>query len=321
MESSYKNGMITCGYVYGGITTLWGCTKIYSAGKKIEQAQQIDKLNTTRYNSSYGKAKAIEDELTHNKIEILASFDEFSKLWSRIHNTPSFAEISIGVSSIPTINFREIQDVSVWATIAVAGVKSVSLGILGLSVVKPIVQQFSKLFGNRAQNSNQPAENPTVNNGLDSLTYGSALAAMSGTAVLCCGFVSYRQAEKSYQIMKENERKINSFCAILDEFSELATKYNEALMRVRKVYEVKMTEFSKILESFTDEIIDWNSIAKKDQELVELMVMLVQLLYQMCKCEIKRVGSNQNSDQIEFNKGEIYKQIETSDKVLEQIAY
>ncbi len=92
--------------------------------------------------------------------------------------------------------------------------------------------------------------------------------------------------------MKKAEETINNICAYLTELENTAIKYSTS---INNVYEKYVENFDYISYQVNElNKVDWNDFNQYERKLVENVVLLVGLLYNMCKVSLVNKAENEN---------------------------
>ena len=105
------------------------------------------------------------------------------------------------------------------------------------------------------------------------------------------------KADKAYSQMLENEKVINKICKYLEELNVAAKNYYNDLNSANNVYNDQFRVMRYIVDSNkeADGTVDWRKLCEADKTTINNVVMLVGLLYHMCKVKLvkKTVGGEQ----------------------------
>lgn len=292
-----------------------GGVKMNRANKKLKEAQTRDKANLDRLEQTNITCCTIMDQLGMHEMEILASFGEFSSLFERLHHRPEFNDLKIGDVTIPRFNKKEIEEASVGANVLLGGLGGAALGTAGAFAASSATTAAVMALGTAstgtaiASLSGVAATNAT----LAALGGGSLAAGGGGMALgsmvlggatlgvgLLIGGVIFSvagshiegKADKAYKAMEDNEREINRICVFLNDLTRTAKKYDSVLMQVNGIYRNKMATFRSFMSAFPEVDVDWHQLTEKQKTTVENLVMLVGLLYKMCKVQLVIQGSS-----------------------------
>ena len=100
------------------------------------------------------------------------------------------------------------------------------------------------------------------------------------------------KADEAHSQMKKAEETINNICAYLTELENTAIKYSTS---INNVYEKYVENFDYISYQVNElNKVDWNDFNQYERKLVENVVLLVGLLYNMCKVSLVNKAENEN---------------------------
>lgn len=318
-----------------------GGVKMNRANKKMKEAQERDNANLSRLETTNKETCYYMDKLGRHEMEILASFSEFSELFSRLHNRPEFKDITLGNVRIPPFNRKAIEKASVGASVLLGGLGGAALGTAGAFAASSATSAAVMALGTAstgtaiASLSGVAATNATLaalgGGSLAAGGGGMALGSMVlggaslGVGLLIGGVIfsvsGYRlegKADKALHTMQENERRINQICDYLNELIPVAKKYDSVLMKVNAIYRDKLSAFKWFMSNFKEHDVDWNQISVKEQSLIGVLVMLVGLLYEMCKVKLVKQSGN-NIDTNTVNHKDINKSILSAEEALNNL--
>ena len=100
------------------------------------------------------------------------------------------------------------------------------------------------------------------------------------------------KADEAWEQMKKAERKINKICSYMKDLNDTSLRFDMALSSVNKAYINHLNYLTSIVE--TNKKTNWNDFTNKEKLLTENTVLLVNLLYNMCKVELVLVSKNKN---------------------------
>ena len=152
---------------------------------------------------------------------------------------------------------------------------------------------------------------------LGAATLGVGLL-VGGVIFSCTGSKLSSKADKAWEQMISNERKINDICNYLYDLQRTAERYNATLLRMRSLYLKQLTKMRNIIESYSAKRVKWHNLSMEEQLIIENMVLIVGVLYNMCK--VKLVQKSNSSDQNIINKTEISKAEKDANDVMEQMS-
>lgn len=323
-------------------TGVHGAKKMNDANNTLNDAAKRDKANQKRVEEHNIAASKAMDKLGQHEMKVLASFKVFSELFERIHNKPSFDSIQVGEYKLPHFDRQKIEEASVGASVLLGGLGGAALGTAGAFAASGATTAAVMALGTASTGtaistlSGVAATNAT----LAALGGGSIAAGGGGMALgsmvlggatlgvgLLIGGVIFNisgshikgKAEKALKQVEANEQKGNQIVSYLKRLQTVADRYDSALMRVNTVYERYLNSFKSFMDSFDCNEVDWNTLSNNQKIVVENVVLLVGLLYEMCKVQIVSKNTDRsglNSINHDAVNGSIYK----ADKALENVA-
>ena len=318
-----------------------GGVKMKQANDKLKEAQKRNNSNNARLERMNQSACRTMDVLGENEMKVLSEFHQFSDLFERIKNRPEFADVKIGNVSIPKFEGEEIKKASVGASVLVGGLSGAALGTAGGFAASGATTAAVMALGTASTGtaisalSGAAATNATLAAlGGGSLAAGGGGIAL-GTTILgaatlgvgllvggvifsCTGSKLSSKADEAWEQMISNERKINDICNYLYDLQRTAERYNATLLRMRSLYLKQLTKMRNIIESYSEKRVNWHNLSMEEQLIIENMVLIVGVLYNMCK--VKLVQKSNSSDQNIINKTEISKAEKDANDVMEQMS-
>lgn len=317
--------------ILGGAAAVAGAVGVGSAvhgGVKMKQANDTMKLADKKHKEHIAhfeqKNQATTqtmDSLGKKELEILDSFKKFSDIFERIQNRPEFQAYSKENVKIPAYNGEELKQVSVGAGVLLGGLGGAAVGTAGGFAAAGATTAAVMALGTAstgtaiASLSGVAATNATL-----AALGGGALAAGGGgmalgTTILgattlgvgiLVGGIIFNvtgnklsdKADDAYAQMKKAEGEINKICTYLTRLSNAATLFEQTLNTVNKIYK-------RHLEKLGDLVVingktDWNEFTEAEKRMTENTVLLVGLLYSMCKVQLV-IQTNSKSETNEVN--------------------
>lgn len=279
-----------------------GASKAMDAKDIMERAQKRHDENISRYEKSEKACTAEMDKLGTLEMEVLSSFGHFSDLIEMIQNRPKFEEIDLGDQSLPHYDPQQLKDVSVCAGvllgclggaaagtaggIAAAGAASAAVMALGTASTGTAIAGLS---GAALSNAVMAVfGGGTVAAGGGGVALGSALlgGATLGIGLMVGGIIFAltgsklaEKAKEAWSQVEREEKEINKVCTFFDELKKISAEYRGAIEQVRRLYVSRIAFLEDLLRRETD----WNMFSKADRQNIENLVLLVSILYAMCK--------------------------------------
>lgn len=131
-------------------------------------------------------------------------------------------------------------------------------------------------------------EKNETNLGISAVAIGAMLAG-GGLLFLPVVFMfgagkAQQKAEEAWDKMSENEKKINSICAFLDELTTTADKYNESMNSIYDVYDQHLSRIEQIVNNECR--CDYRRYSDDEKLAVKNTSLLLQLLRNMCRIKL-----------------------------------
>ena len=291
------------GVAAGGV----GAKKLVGANKEMKEIKQAHEKNLARFEATSKSTTTTMDDLGKLELEICQSFKRFSELFEKVKNKPEFREYQQDGVDIPTYQAEEIKKVSVGAGVLVGGLGGAAAGTAGGFAAAGATTAAVMALGTAstgtaiASLSGVAATNATL-----AALGGGALAAGGGgmalgSAVLggatlgvgllvggiifnITGKVMSGKVEEARKQKDKAAQEIVVVCDYLRKLTSLATRYSQALTKVNQVYQNYLNRFAWTVEK--DGKTDWAEFSQDEKTITENLVLLVSLLYQMCKVRL-----------------------------------
>lgn len=309
-------------YCIGGAglaATANGLYKTSNAKDRLKAAQDRNDTNLAYLEQQNVKTCQVMDELGKTEISILQSFQKFADLIEKIQGRPTFEKIQANIS-LPSVSLEDIKKTSIGAVIlasslkgtvagtaggfAASGITTAAVGVLGKASTGVAI---SSLHGAAATNAIYASiGGGSIASGGGGIALGTQIlgAASIGVGLLIGGIIISvtgsnlcDKADEAWEQMLENEKIIEKTCNHLDELFRIGEKYKESILRVRRLYDSHLKSADLIIQKNKTHsgFVNWNSLSDPDQLTIENLVLLVGLLYQMCKLKIVRKSANEKT--------------------------
>jgi hypothetical protein len=293
-------------------TGIHGGVKMKEANDTMTAAKERHEANVAKFGKANLSTSKVMDSLGKKEMEILASFADFSEVWSRIHNKPDFKSLNKGDLKLSKYSPEELKDVSVGAGVLLGGLGGAAVGtaagfaaagattaavmalgtastgtaIASLSGVAATNAALAALGGGAiAAGGGGIALGTTI---LGASTLGVGLL-IGGVIFSISGHALSDKADKAHDQMLEVEKTINEICDYLKELKTVAKDYLDSLNKVNTRYK----EWLKSLRKTTDTKTDWNDFTEDEKANAENTVLAVGLLYEMCKVKLVIVSKDE----------------------------
>lgn len=300
--------------VGGGIASVFGIgygakgvKKIKDASDAKQKADKIQKDNGEKLEWEVGTTSKLLDGIGEKEMEILTSFNVFSDLIEKIQNRPQFQTQDLEEFELPKYEIEEIKDISTGAKVLLGGLGGAMAGTAGGFAASGAISSAVMALGTASTGtaisslSGAAATNATL-----ALLGGGTLAAGGGgvalgTAVLgistlgvglmvggiifnAVGGKIIERSDEVYELAIESEKKIKEICNYLSELNEYATEFFECLKQIEQIYKQNITRLDDIVND--EKKRNWNDFTPDEKQTVQNTVLLVGILYKMCKVKL-----------------------------------
>lgn len=317
-----------------------GAAKMKEANDTMELAQNRHRRNIARFEESNNVANKKMDELGELELTILKGFEEFSDTIEKIQNRPQFKDYTHNGITLPKYDREALKNVSVGAGVLLGGIGGAAVGTAGGFAAAGATSAAVMALGTAstgtaiASLSGAAATNATlaalgggaVAAGGGGIALGTTMlgATTLGVGLLVGGFIFNatgkslsNKADEAWRQMKRAEEAIDKSCSYLDELQDMASKYCESLKEVHKKYTYSFSQVSHAVNDLCKT--DWNEFSEEEKMSTQNAVLLVGLLYKMCKVNLVNKAKS-DEEMNEINKREIEQSMSDSKKVLDNLA-
>lgn len=284
-----------------------GGVSIKKAKDKENEAKALHEECCNKFVEKGTLADETMDDLGILELETLGSFEEFSNVAAKIQNKPEFAAIDTSCTELPEFNSDGLRAVSVMAKATIGGLAGAAAGTAGgfaaagatTSVVAALGTAstgtaISTLSGAAATNATLAAlGGGSLAMGGGGMAAGAAVlgGAAAGAGILVGGVIvnvigrklSDNAEELMEQVLEERE-SVDQACALFDDIRGNAERYAKAIEATQHEYAKHVEEISFVVNSLGKT--DWNDFTEKEKLSFETTVLLVGLLFNMCKTNI-----------------------------------
>lgn len=313
-------GIAAIGGVGSGIQ---GGMKMKKANDTMKEADKRHQENIAKFERKNKSTTYTMDALGKTELSILSTFQTFSDLIESIKNRPEFKDISVGDVHLPKYSAEEIDKASVGAAVLIGGLSGAAAGTAGgfaaagatTAAVMAIGTAstgtaIASLSGIAATNATLAAlGGGAIAAGGGGMALGSAIlgGATLGVGLLVGGIIFNitgsglnGKADKAWEQMMEAESTINKICAYLENLKYCAAGYLDSISKVNNVYNNHLSKLIDIVRAQGKS--DWNEFSVTEKLVTQNTVLLVQLLYQMCKVQlVLKSNSSDGMNRINYN--------------------
>lgn len=301
--------------VAGVGTAAHGAKKMKDANDTMKATESQHRRNIEKFENQNKLTNEKMDELGKLELKVLKGFEDFSNVIEKIQNRPKFEQYNKDGVSLPTYDKEELKTVSVGAGVLLGGVGGAAAGTFGGFAAAGATTSAVMALGTAstgtaiASLSGVAATNAT----LAALGGGAIAAGGGGIALgttilgattlgvgLLVGGIIFNvtggklsdKADEAYSQMKKAESSINKICSYLYELEKTAEDYTHSINIVRNKYLESYNYISYVVNKLHK--VDWNEFSEQDKLAVKNTVMLVGLLYKMCKLNLVNKATNEN---------------------------
>lgn len=329
--------------ITGGIGVLGGiggAVEMKEANDTMKSADARHKKNLERFETQSNHTNSDMDKLGSLELEILNSFETFSEVFEKIQNKPEFKPFSTQGVTIPEYNKEKLKEVSIGAGVLLGGLGGAALGTAGGFAAAGATTAAVMAFGTAstgtaiASLSGAAATNATLAFlgggavgsavGAGGMALGSAVlgAATLGVGLMVGGIVFAitgsslsDKADEAWKQMLKAEEEIDRICEYMKDLSNAAIGYTKSLNSVNQIYQTHLRRLQCVVNDIGK--IDWNEFTDGEKLCTENTVLLVGLLYNMCKVQlVKQAESKGELNTI--NSDEIKKSMTDAEQVLSE---
>lgn len=320
----------------GAGTAVHGAAKMKEANDTVKLAQSCHEDNIEKFEKENNSTSTAMDKLGKLELEILHSFSEFSDIFEQIKNRPVFETYSKNGIILPKYNGEKIKEVSVGAGVLLGGLGGAGLGAAGGFAAAGATTAAVMALGTASTGTAiATLSGAALTNATLAALGGGAIAAggggiAAGTAVLgaatlgvglLIGGIIFNftggklsdKADEAWDQMKKAEKQINTICTYLDDLKKISNMYYASLSKVDDIYKEHLNGLKSIVNELGHK--DWNTFTKEEKKLTENIILLVGLLYNMCKVELV-LKAKEDGDMNTINKEAIETSVNSAEVVI-----
>lgn len=306
-------------------TAAHGAKKMKDANETMKDTERQHKKNINRFEVQNDSTIKKMDDLGKLELEILKGFEEFAQVIEKIQNKPHFKEYTKNGVTIPKYDKETLKTVSVGAGVLLGGVGGAAAGTFGGFAAAGATTSAVMALGTAstgtaiASLSGVAATNATlaalgggaIAAGGGGMALGTTIlgATTLGVGLLVGGIIFSvsgaklsDRADEAYSQMKKAERTINEICNYLVDLEKTSQDYTESINIVRNKYLETFNYVSHVVNKLNK--VNWNDFSEQEKQALENTILLVGLLYKMCKVNLVSKSSSQNEINT-INKSEI----------------
>lgn len=292
-----------------------GAVKMKEANDTMSSAKKRHERNLKKFEKENKITSEDMDKLGKLELEILHSFSQFSDVFEQIKNKPTFENYSKNGVTLPSYEGEKLKEVSVGAGVLLGGLGGAGLGAAGGFAAAGATTAAVMALGTASTGTAIASlSGAALTNATLAALGGGAIAAGGGgmalgTTILGAttlgvgllvggvifGFTGGKlsnKADEAWSQMQKVEVNINKICNYLYRLRSTSNKYYDTISSVNFIYQKHLTGLTSIVTMLDHK--DWNNFLEEEKKLTENTVLLVGLLYNMCKVELVLKGKNEN---------------------------
>jgi len=226
------------------------------AGKAIKLNRRSKKMRDEalqRHEEHYTKVQEALEVAGKTKLAAIKSFDDFADQMAKIQGRPEFGNIGCKGVNLPAFTADDLKIISNNVALAIEGVAYAGAGAgLGIAVC-----------------------------GLNVLALGPGIF-IGGIGLLVAGGHIKKKAIENNKQAKQLVKDVDEIVKKYDELADAATLLEKHISAVYAQYEKHLARMKKILSKKTV----WSDMSEKEHTAIENTILLVGMLYKLCKIEL-----------------------------------
>ncbi len=336
-------------FIIGGIATVAGIAGVGTGihgGMKMKEANDTMKAAKTKQENAVAlyekrslETTTLMDSIGKQELEILKSFEDFSNIIEKIQGRPEFKNYKKEGIDIPDYEVEELKKISAGAGVLLGGIGGAAVGTAGgfaaagatTSAVMALGTAstgtaISTLSGVAATNATLAAlGGGSIAAGGGGMALGSAVlgGATLGIGLLIGGIIFNvtgvklsDKADEAYIQAERTEKEVNRILGYLNKLSSVGQQFKATLTELERQYKKRLTILDQIVNFY--EKTEWSEFTDKEKKVTENTVLLVGILYKMCKIRLAYNGEDGDSLNI-VNNTEVRFAVLDAKQILEKI--
>lgn len=332
-------GLAAIAGVAGVGSGIHGGVKMKEANDTMKEAQSKQQKAVALFEKRNDETMELMDSIGKQELEILSSFDDFSDIIEKIQGRPEFKAYKREGINLPDYEAEELKKVSAGAGLLLGGVGGAAAGTAGgfaaagatTSAVMALGTAstgtaISSLSGVAATNATLAAlGGGSIAAGGGGMALGTAVlgGATLGVGLLVGGIIFNvtgsklsDKADGAYRQAKRTEQEVNKIVGYFDELSSAAKPFKTSLTQIEEQYRKRLLALDHVV-NFSEKT-QWSEFTDKEKAMTENAVLLVGLLYKMCKTSL--VLKDQDGDGLNVvNNDEVKAIVDDANKVLADV--
>lgn len=332
-------GLAAVAGVAGVGSGIHGGVKMKEANDTMKAAKSKQERAVALFDKRNSETTELMDSIGKQELEILNSFNIFSDIIEKIQGRPKFKAYNREGVNLPDYEAEELKKVSAGAGVLLGGIGGAAVGTAGgfaaagatTSAVMALGTAstgtaISSLSGVAATNATLAAlGGGSIAAGGGGMALGSAVlgGATLGVGLLVGGIIFNvtgsklsDKADEAYSQAKRTEKEVNKIVGYFDELTSAAKPFRTFLTEVEKQYRKRLATLDHVV-NFSEKV-QWSEFTDKEKQMTENAVLLVGLLYKMCKTSL--VLKDQDGNGLNaVNKNEVNTIVNDANKILDEV--
>lgn len=332
-------GIAAIAGVAGVGSGIHGGVKMKEANDTMKVAKNVQERAVALFEKRNSETTELMDSIGKQELEILSSFDDFSDIIEKIQGRPNFKAYKRDGVNLPDYEAEELKKVSAGAGVLLGGIGGAAFGTAGgfaaagatTSAVMALGTAstgtaISSLSGVAATNATLAAlGGGSIAAGGGGMALGTAVlgGATLGVGLLVGGIIFNvtgsklsDKADEAYNQAKKTEKEVNKIVGYFDELTSVAKPFKTSLTEIEKQYRKRLATLDHVV-NFSEKV-QWSEFTEKEKQMTENAVLLVGLLYKMCKTSL--VLKDQDGDGLNaVNKKEVNTVVNDANKILAEV--
>lgn len=317
-----------------------GGKKMKDANDTMKEAKAIQEGAIKDFEENNIATTKKMDKLGEKELTILNDFSKFSNIVEKIQGRPEIKELKIDGIDLKQYEAEELKNVSAGAGILLGGLGGASLGTAGGFAAAGATTAAVTAFGSASTGAaiaglhGAAAANATlaalgggaIAAGGGGMALGAVMlgVASAGVGLLIGGLIFdvagkklSEKADDAYDQACKTKTEIDKILVYLKELKRIATDYYDCLIKVNDQYNKHLQTLDSIVNFY--EKTNWKDFTDKEKKITENTILLVGLLFNMCK--VKLVLKSDDNKQInEINEKEINEVMGQAEVVMKKTA-
>lgn len=315
-----------------------GGVKMKEANDTMESAKRKQERAVKKFEKWNKETVELMDSVGKKELEILNSFERFSDILEQIQGRPEFKNKYREGIKLPEYEAEELKNISAAAGVLLGGLGGAAAGTAGgfaaagatTSAVMALGcastgTAISSLSGVAATNATLAAlGGGSLASGGGGMALGASVlgGATLGVGLLVGGVIFSvtgsklsEKADEAYSQARRTEREVDKIVEYFMKLKEAANKFYDSLVSVESQYMIRLDRLDELVNVKNKK--EWCEFTANEKKMTENTILLVGLLYKMCKVQLVLKDDNEENNRV--NNEEIEEVINNSEEILKEI--